>query len=265
MIVLSCSSGDKSTAAAPAFVFTAPLKQQMTTDVSASVQREDQIEKAALGVSDITFVSESQPQSNSSKKKKPRRRKAPIYWGKRPSKRKSGVKRKLDSALDQVTEEKECVENGEHAEITNKGFPENSGDKSADEEAEKVPDVNCDVEDDVGDFQEEGDEVEVEEEEEEDDVELMENGVASVNGDVVLLDPDNVTAELNNGELNSGAVLQNDLGYISQLTERTLKNHDMLRKLSSLHNGITADACSEDAVLENECDVELVGETGLNK
>ena len=57
-------SGDKPTAAAPPFVFVAPVRQGMTTDATSSQAGVQQGDKTSLGVSDITFVSESQPQSN---------------------------------------------------------------------------------------------------------------------------------------------------------------------------------------------------------
>lgn len=223
---------------------------------------EQQRGKAALGVSDITFVSESQPESNSSKqRKKPRRRKAPIYWGKKPNRKKSEVKRKLDSELDLVTGE--YMENGEHVESDTEDIPGNSGgERSADEEetekvhrfaddeeTEKVQDANCDEENDATDHQDD-----------EDDVELMENGVSSVNGDVVLLDSNNLGSELQNDDLNSDSVVQNESENASQLPERTLKNHVLFGKESSLPNGITSDVCSE----EKECDVEHIGENSSN-
>lgn len=239
--------GDKSTAAAPAFVFTAPLKQQTAT--------EDQVEKAVLGVSDITFIPESQSQSNSSRqKKKPRRKKAPIYWGKKPSRRKSDVKRKLDSELDQVTQEIQVEVNGEQAEVSGGALPEDSGERSTNEESEQDPGVISDREGDVANHQDE--EEEEEEEDEEDDVELMENGVASIDGDVVLLESDNLTAEIESGKLNSGSILQSNL--VS--TEKSLENHELLGGLSSLQNGVTSDACSEDIAAESECDKEPAGE-----
>ena len=142
------SPGDKSTAAAPAFVFTVPLKQQTATEVTASTPLQDQVEKAALGVSDITFVSE-------------------IY------------------------------------------------------------------------------------------VELMENGVAPIDGDVVLLHPENLTAEIKSGKVNSGSVLQNNL----VVPRRPIGNHDLSATLSSLQNGVTSDVCSEDIALESECDKEPEGES----
>ncbi|XP_022801398.1 ATPase family AAA domain-containing protein 2-like [Stylophora pistillata] len=242
--------GDKSTAAAPAFVFTAPLKQQTAN--------EDQVEKAVLGVSDITFIPESQSQSNSSRqKKKPRRKKAPIYWGKRPSRRKPDVKRKLDSELDQVTQENQVEVNGEQAEVSGEALPEDCGEGSINEESEQDPGVISEKEGDVANHQEEDDD---EEEDEEDDVELMENGVASIDGDVVLLESDNLTAEIKSGQLNSGSIFQSSL--VS--TKRSLENHKLFGGFSSLQNEVTSDACSEDIATESECDKEPAGEDSSN-
>ena len=215
------SPGDKSTAAAPAFVFIVPLKQQTATEVTVSTPLQDQVEKAALGVSDITFVSESQSQSNGTRqKKKPRRKKAPIYWGKKPSRRKLDVKQKLDSEIDQVTQEFLVEVNGEQAKVSGEAFPDDSGDRSTNEETEKDPGVISDKEGDVANHQEDDDE---EEEEEEDDVELMENGVAPIDGDVVLLHPENLTAEIKSGKVNSESVLQNNL----VVPTRPIGNHDL--------------------------------------
>ncbi|KAJ7373875.1 ATPase AAA domain-containing protein 2B [Desmophyllum pertusum] len=179
--------------------------------MSPPKQPGDQIDHATLGVSDITFVSESQAQSNSTRqKKRTRRRKAPIYWGKRPaSKRKPDVKRKLDSELDLITAEKECVEN-------------------------------------------EGDDTKEDLQDEEDDLDITENGVSSVNGDVILLDSDILASELNNDDLNSESALQNESGHVSHSPERTLKNHVLFEKVPSLPNGITTEGCSEDVVEEDE-------------
>lgn len=225
-------------------MFVAPAKQSTTTDVTSSWAGVQQRDKAALGVSDITFVSESQSQSNSSRqKKKPRRRKAPIYWGKKPCRRKSDVKRKLDSELDLATGEKQCVENGDQADSDTEDIP--GGDRSVDEETEEVLNANCDEENDATDHQDD-----------EDDVELMENGDTSVNGDVVLLDSDNLGGE----DLDAKSVFQNEAGHVSQLSERTLKNHVLSCKVSSLPNGITTNGVFK----EKECDVEHIGESSSN-
>lgn len=257
MVILFRFSGDKPTSAAPPFVFVAPVQQGMPTDVT-SKQPGDQIDHAPLGVSDITFVSESQAQSNSTRqKKRTRRRKAPIYWGKKPaSKRKPDVKRKLDSELDLITAEKECVENGEHAESDTEDFPGNSGgDRSAewDEETEKekvLDEANCD---------EEGDDTREDLQDEEDDLDITENGVSSVNGDVILLDSDILASELNNDDLNSESALHNESGHVSHSPERTLKNHVLFEKVPSLPNGITTEGCSEDVAEE----VEHIGENNF--
>ena len=239
--------GDKSTAAAPPFVFVAPVKQGMTTDITSTQAGVQQTDKTALGVSDITFVSESQSQSNSSRqKKKPRRRKAPIYWGKKPSRRKADVKRKLDSELDSITGEKESLENGDQAETDPEDIPGNSvGDRSVDEETEEVLNGDCDDEIDAMDHQDD-----------EDDVELMENGDTSINGEVILLDSENLGGEVKDDDLDAKSVLQNESGPVSQLPKRTLYNHVLSIELSSLPNGITTDGCSK----EKECDVEHIGE-----
>lgn len=245
-------SGDKPTAAAPPFVFVAPVRQGMTnaTSSQAGVQQGD---KTSLGVSDITFVSESQPQSNSSRqRKKPRRKKAPIYWGKRPSRRKADVKRKLDSELDSLTGEKECLENGEQAESDPEDIPGNSeGDRSCDEETEEVLNVNCDKENDATDHQDDDD----------NDVELMENGDTSINGEVVLLDSESLAGEVKDDDLDPKSVLQNESGLVSQLSERTLKNHVLSIEISSLPNGITTGGCAK----EKECDVQHIGEHSSNR
>ena len=245
-------SGDKPTAAAPPFVFVAPVTQCMTTDVTSSQAGVRQGDKTSLGVSDITFVSESQSQSNSSRqKKKPRRKKAPIYWGKRPSRKKADVKRKLDSELDSLTGEKECLENGDQAESDPEDIPGNSGgEKSCDEETEEVLNVNCDKENDATDHQDD-----------DDDVELMENGDTSINGEVVLLDSESLGGEVIDDNLESESVLQNESGHVSQLSERTLKNHVLSIEVSSLPNGITTGGCFE----ENECDVEHIGKHSTNR
>ena len=249
------SPGYKSTTAAPAFVFIVPLKQQTATEVTVSTLLQDQVEKAALGVSDITFVSESQSQSNGTRqKKKPRRKKAPIYWGKKPSRRKLDVKQKLDSEIDQVTQEFLVEVNGEQAEVIGEAFPDDSGDRSTNEETEKDPGVISDKEGDVANHQEDD-----EEEEEEDGVELMENGVAPIDGDVVLLHPENLTAEIKSDKVNSGSVLQNNL----VVPRRPIGNHDLSATLSSLQNGVTSDVCSEDIASESECDKEPEGENAL--
>ena len=245
-------SGDKPTAAAPPFVFVAPVKQGMITDVTSAQAGVQQRDNTALGVSDITFVSESQSQSNSSRqKKKTRRRKAPIYWGRKPSRRKADVKRKLDSELDLVTGEKECVENGVQAESDAEDIPGNSGgDGSGDEETEEVLNVNCDEENDATDHQDK-----------EDDVEFMENGDTSINGDVVVLDSENLGGEDKNNDLDPESALQNKSGHVSQLSERTLKNHVLSVKVSRLPNGITTDGCSKEF---KEFDVEHIGESSSN-
>lgn len=248
-------SGDKPTAAAPPFVFVAPVRQDMTTNATSSQAGVQQGDKTSLGVSDITFVSESQPQSNSSRqRKKPRRKKAPIYWGKRPSRRKADVKRKLDSELDSLTGEKECLENGEQAESDPEDIPGNSGgDRSCDEETEEVLNVhvNCDKENDATDHQDDDD----------DDVELMENGDTSINGEVVLLDSESLAGEVKDDDLDPKSVLQNESGLVSQLSERTLKNHVLSIEISSLPNGITTGGCAK----EKECDVQHIGEHSSNR
>lgn len=246
-------SGDKPTAAAPPFVFVAPAKQGMTTDVTSSQAGVKQGDKTALGVSDITFVSESQSQSNSSRqKKKPKRKKAPIYWGKKPIRRKADVKRKLDSELDSLTGEKECLENGDQEESDPEDIPGNSGgDRSYDEGTEEVLNsVNCDKESVATDHQDD-----------EDDIELMENGDTSINGEVVLLDSENFGNEVKDDDLDAESVLQNESGHVSQLSERTLKNHVLSIEVTSLPNGITTGGCSE----EKDCDVEHMGEHSSNR
>lgn len=110
--------GDKSTAAAPPYVLTAPVTQGTPTVVSVSHPK--RTEKSAVEVSDITFVSESQPQSNTCttqkrKAKKPRK-KAPIYWGKKPSKRKPDAKRNLNIDSHLVKAEKDFLQNDGHSE-----------------------------------------------------------------------------------------------------------------------------------------------------
>lgn len=110
--------GDKSTAAAPPYVLTAPVTQRTPTVVSVSHPKGT--EKSAVEVSDITFVSESQPQSNTCttqkrKAKKPRR-KAPIYWGKKPGKRKPDAKRNLNIDSHLVKAEKDFLQNDGHSE-----------------------------------------------------------------------------------------------------------------------------------------------------
>lgn len=230
-------------------MFVAPVKQGMTTDVTSTQAGVQQRDKTALGVSDITFVSESQSQSNSSRqRKKPRRRKAPIYWGKKPSRRKSDVKRKLDSELDSITGEKECLENGDQAESDPEDIPGNSvGDRSVDEETEEVHvlNANCEEENDATDHQDD-----------QDDVELMENGDTSINGEVVLLDSENLGGEVKDDDLDAKSVLQIESGHVSQLSEQTLKNLVLSIELSSLPNRITTVGCSK----EKECDVEHIGE-----
>ena len=228
-------------------MFVAPVKQGMAADITSTQAGVQHRDKTALGVSDITFVSESQSQSNSSRqRKKPRRRKAPIYWGRKPSRRKADVKRKLDSELDSITEDKECLENGDQAETDPEDIPGNSvGDRSVDEETEEVLNANCDEENDAIDHQDD-----------EDDVELMENGDTSINGEVVLLDSENLGEEVKDDDLDAKSVLQNESGHISQLCKQTLKNHALSIELSSLPNGINTGGCSK----EKECDVEHIGE-----
>ena len=51
----------------------------------------------------------------------------------------------------------------------------------------------------------------------------MENGVAPIDGDVVLLHPENLTAEIKSGKVNSGSVLQNNL----VVPTRPIGNHDL--------------------------------------
>lgn len=224
------------------------MKQDTTTDVTSLQAGVQQKDKTALGVSDITFVSESQSQNNSPRqKRKSRRRKAPIYWGKKPSRKKTDAKRKLDSELDLVTGEKECVENGDQAESDVEDIPGNSGgDRSVDEETEEVLNVNCDEQNDATDHQDE-----------EDNVEFMENEDISINGEVVLLDSENLGSDNKNDDLDPESALQNKSRHVSQLSERTLKNHVLSIKGSSLPNGITTDGCSK----EKECDVEHIGES----
>ena len=219
----------------------------MTTDATSSQAGVQQKDKTTLGVSDITFVAESQSQSNSSRqKKKPRRRKAPIYWGKKPSRRKADVKRKLDSELDCLTGEKECLENGDQAESDPDDIPGKSGgNRSVDGETEEGLNANCDEENDATDHQDD-----------EDDVELMENGDTSINGEVVLLDSENLGGEVKDDDLD----LQNEPGHVLQLSERTLKNHVLSVKVSRLPNGIATGGCSK----EKECDVEHIGEHSSN-
>lgn len=214
---------------------------------------DQQRDKAVLGVSDITFVSESQPENNNSslsrQRKRTRRRKAPIYWGKKPNRRKSEVKRKLDSEL-------EHVENGEHAVSDTEDNPANSGEEGmageeVGEDTENMHDMNCDDENNATDHQEE---------EEEDEVELMENGDMSVNGDVVLLDSNNLESELNNDDLNSESLLQKESENASHSPKESQKNYVLFEKVSSLPNGITSDVCLE----EKECDVGHIGKSGSN-
>lgn len=238
-------SGDKPTAAAPPFLFVAPVKQDTRTDdtsLQAGVQQKD---KTALGVSDITFVSESESQNNSPRqKKKSRRRKAPIYWGRKPSRKKNDAKRKLDSELDLVTGEKEYVENGDQAESDMEDIPGNSGgERSVDEE---VLNVNCEEQNDATDYQDE-----------EDNAEFTENGDILINGEVVLLDSENLGSDNKNDDLDPESALQNKSRHVSQLSERTLKNHVLSVRGSSLPNGITTDGCSK----EKERDVEHIGES----
>ena len=85
VFVFACFfSGEKPSAVAPPFVFTAPAQSQATADTT------DKAEPTPIVVAS---VAESQPQTT-----RPRRKKAPIYWGKKP-KRKKDARRKLDSEL----------------------------------------------------------------------------------------------------------------------------------------------------------------------
>lgn len=217
-------------------------------------------EKADLGVSDITFVSESQPQSNCTEQKKkarkPRRR-APIYWGKKPNKKKTAARRKLDADIDGVKAQEEIEENGEHEEADIEDLAGNSfGEKSAEEEndqpeeIERFVDANCSMASEPG----KTDDTDAEEE----DDEMMENGEdISVNGDVVLLDSETLGQPPK--EPNSKPLLQIDPEDISKLPEQTVKNHKLFEKVCSLSNGVTEESHTEEQVEDKESDVECTG------
>ena len=212
-------------------------------------------EKASLGVSAITFVPELQPQSNSTgQKKKARRRKAPIYWGKKPSKKKTDAKRKLDSDLDLAQEEKEVVENGDQRDSDTEDLAEESAEEETvkADESEKGVVVNCEIESEKLETEDKGDE---------DDVMLVENGGDTlVNGEVVLLDSKN-SSEICD-KLNSKSTLQNVPEHLSQLPKQTLNNHVLIEKVSSLANGIPEEGCSEEHMEDRE--LECFGEKTSN-
>ena len=256
VVISICFSGDKPTAAAPPFVFTAPVIQG--TSSAMPVMQPEAQERAVWGTSDITFVSESQSQSNCTEQKKrvrKHRRKAPIYWGKKPNKKKTDAKRKLDSDLDLVKGGKAVLENGEQGVSNAEDVASNSGgERSAEEDAdkgeetEKAVDANCGVESETRNTDDKDDETK-----------MVENGVHSpYNGDVVLLDSEK-QSELCS-ELNSDSALQIDSEHISQLPEQALKNHVLSEKVSSLQNGITANSCSGRHLEEKECNMECNGE-----
>lgn len=204
-------------------------------------------------------MSESQPQSNCTEQKKkarkPRRR-APIYWGKKPSKRKTVARRKLDADLDGVKAQEGIVENGEHEEADIEDLAGNSfGEKSADEEndrpeeTERVVDANCSMASEPG----KTDDTDTEE-----DDEMMENGEdISVNGDVVLLDSETLGQPPK--EPNSKPLLQIGPEDISNLPGQTVKNHVLFEKVCSLSNGIGEESHTEEQVEDKESDVECIG------
>lgn len=208
--------------------------------------------KEALGVSDITFVSESQSQNNSTEqKKKPRRRKAPIYWGKRPSRKKTEAKQKVDSDLDLAQEQKELAENGDNEQSDAEDLAANfNHEKSVEEETGKFNEAEkaVVVDDDFESEYRGGNYKSVE-----DDIMHLENGDDSlVNGDVVLLDNDTPTEIC--PKLNSKSVLQNDVEEISQLPENTLRNHVLNKMDTNVLNGIPTEGCSEEIMQDKELD-----------
>ena len=225
-----------------------------------SVSQPEVQEKSALGVSDITFVSESQAQNNCTdqkkKARKPRRR-APIYWGKKPNKKKKDAKRKLDSDLDLAKDGGEVIENGEHDADDVAG--NSAGDGSAEEDTEKAEesdkleeakisqetgeavDANCDVEKETRNT--DGEDVHQ-------DSKIVENGEeSSLNGDVVLL-----------SELSNDSYSKNDTEHISLLPQQTMENHVLCEMEPRLTNGIIEEGCSEEFVEDRECDIECIGE-----
>ena len=229
-----------------------------------SVTQPEAQEKSTLGVSDITFVSESQAQNNCIEQKKRARklrRKAPIYWGKRPNKKKKDTKRKLDSDLDLVKRGEEVIENDEHnaEDVAGNSTADASGEEDIEkaeesdksEEAEKAQetgeavDTNCDVE---GETRNTDDEVEHQ------DSKTLDNGDdTSVNGDVVLL-----------SELCNDSYSKNDIEHISLLPQQTVKNHVQCEMESGLTNGISEEGCSEEFMEDRECDIECIGEKTTN-
>lgn len=252
MKVISSASqlGEKTTAIAPPFVFTDPTTQGNSSSTLNTQPAESA--KEALGVSDITFVSESQSQNNSTEqKKKPRRRKAPIYWGKRPSRKKTDAKRKLDSDLDVAQKQKELAENGDNEQSDAEDLAANSNcEKPVEEEsgkfneAEKAVVVDDDLECEYRDANHKS---------VEDDIMHLENGGDSlVNGDVVLLDNDTPTEIC--PKLNSKSVLQNDVEEISRLPEKTLKNHVLDQMDTNVLIGIPTEGCSDEIMQDRELD-----------
>lgn len=205
-------------------------------------------------------MSESQPQSNCTEQKKkarkPRRR-APIYWGKKPNKKKTAARRKLDADIDGVKAQEEIEENGEHEEADIEELAGNSfGEKSAEEEndqpeeIERFVDANCSMASEPG----KTDDTDAEEE----DDEMMENGEdISVNGDVVLLDSETLGQPPK--EPNSKPLLQIDPEDISKLPEQTVKNHKLFEEVCSLSNGVTEESHTEEQVEDKESDVECTG------
>lgn len=200
-----------------------------------AVQQTEAVEKATLGVSDITFVSELQPQSNcTEQKKKAKRRKAPIYWGKKPSRRKTNARRKLTSDLDLLKDK--VVQNGEHEEWdTEEDAVEETTEKAHESDKSEGIDTNCIAESEAKttDDKDEGH-----------DIKIVGDGEDASQNSAGVLDL-NDPSELCN-ELNS----KNETEHISQLPKETQKNHALCEKLVSQSNRVE----------EKECVMETVGE-----
>ena len=190
-------------------MFTAPVTQGLSTAMAVP-------QTEALGVSDITFVSELQPQSNNyctEQKKKTKRRKAPIYWGKKPSRRKTDTKCKLASDHD-LLKDKEVVQNEEHEEWDTEDAVEETTEKAHESDKSEGIDANCIAESDAKT---------TDDKDESHDMKIVEDGEdASQNSAGFVLDL-NDPSELCN-KLNS----KNDTEHISQ------KNHVLYEKLFSV-------------------------------
>ena len=248
----NCCSGEKPTAAAPPFVFTAPFTQAIPTVMSDTLS--EGRDKAPLEVSDITFVSELQPQSNNAteqkrKSRKPRK-KAPIYWGKKPNRRKADAKRNLNADSHMLKAEKDIPQSGgDNEESGTADVTCNPvGDKSAPidartgDESNKTVNPNLALNDETQNGKDEDHDINMKEDK-------MDN-CSLLNGDCDLLhseDPRELYSVIDSGT---------NTQLISQRRGKNLKNH--------LITGVTNNVSEEDCPEVNTENIECTGKETLN-